>query len=146
VEGIQNPVEQVFTMVLSKEDCSYCRVDEDEMALFKQLQTAGKLKEVGKLSVPELGRRRRVKRERCEKEGGEKNSIEKNSVEKDFTKEDFAKESVKKESLRGWTITRESVNKKSIEKKSIENVSVSIQDYSPTISPPDLGFTFALVF
>jgi hypothetical protein len=141
VEGIQNPVEQVFAMVLSKEDCSYCRVDEDEMALFKQLQMAGKLKEVGKLSVSELGRRRRVRRERGEKEGGEKNPIQKNSVEKDLTKEDSVKESVKEEPLRGWTITR-----KSVEKNSIENVSVPIQDYIPTISPPDLGFTFALVF
>jgi hypothetical protein len=104
VEGIQNPVEQVFAMVLSKEDCSYCRGEEGEMALFKQLQMAGKLKEVGKLSVPGLGRRRRARRERVE---GEKESVEKNSI---------------------------------------ENVSVSIQDYVPIISPPDLGFTFALVF
>ena len=118
------------------------------MALFKQLQMAGKLKEVGKLSVPELGRRRWVRTERVGgvRESVEKNSFEKDSIEKDSTKEDSVKESVKKESLRGWTITRKSVNKKSVEKNSIENVLVPIQDYIPTISPPDLGFTFALVF
>lgn len=148
MEGVQKPVEQVFAMVLSKEDCSYCRVDEDEMALFKQLQMAGNLKEVGKLSVPELGRRRRVRTERVGgvRESVEKNSFEKDSIEKDSTKEDSVKESVKKESLRGWTITRKSVNKKTVEKNSIENVLVPIQDYIPTISSPDLGFTFALVF
>jgi hypothetical protein len=143
VEGIQNPVEQVFAMILSKEDCSYCRGEEDEMALFKQLQMAGKLKEAGKLSVPESGRRRRARRERVE---GEKEPVEKTSIEKDSTKEGSVKESVKKESLRGWTITSKSVNKNSAEKNSIENVSVSIQAYVPVISPPDLGFTFALVF
>jgi hypothetical protein len=148
VEGVQNPVEQVFAMVLSKEDCSYCHVNDDEMALFKQLQMAGKLKEEGKLSVPQLGRRRRVRSERVvgEKEPVEKSSFEQNSNEKYPTKEDSVTESVKKESLRGWTITRKSANKNSVEKNSMESVSVSFQDYVPTISPPDLGFTFTLVF
>jgi hypothetical protein len=130
-------------MVLSKEDCSYCRREEDEMALFKQLQMAGKLKEEGKLSVPQLGRRRRV---RSEIMVGEKNSIEQDYIEADSMEKGPTNEDSVKESLRGWTIKRKSVNKNSVEKNSMDSVSVSFQDYVPTISPPDLGFTFALVF
>ena len=143
MKGVKKPVEQVFAIVLSKEDCSYCRREEDEMALFKQLQMAGKLKEEGKLSVPQLGRRRRVRSERVV---GEKGGVEKKTIEMASTKEDSAKEPVNKESLRGWTITRKAVNKNSVKNNSMETVSVSCQGFVPTISPPNLGSTFALVF
>ena len=142
VEGVQKPVEQVFAMVLSKEDCNYCRGEEGEMALFKQLQMAGKLKDVGKLSVPELGRRRRVRRERRVDD----------AVEKEHVKAEYVQKEVeKKESLIGWTIKRKSIMKNSIQIGSIKEESyeknfVFEKDSVPRINPSDSGHAFVVAF